>query len=144
MAQTIQAREAAGLPVEQVTLDRQRLWDHMWHLWQEERPTVFSKVTSLGEYEAFCLAEDIIPPPTHRIDYDAIKAAVDIVDYIGAHTVLRQRGINWTGKCPLPDHEDSTPSFTVYPKTRSWYCFGCNRGGDVIDYAKLKGLDVPH
>lgn len=37
-------------------------------------------------------------------------------------------------RCPM--HEDSTPSLHVYPDTeRGWFCFGCGRGGTVIDLA---------
>jgi hypothetical protein len=36
------------------------------------------------------------------------------------------------GRCPLPDHEDKSPSFYIYPPGRYW-CFGCGRGGDVVD-----------
>ena len=35
--------------------------------------------------------------------------------------------------CPLPDHEDRTPSFQVLAS--HWRCFGCGRGGSVIDFA---------
>jgi DNA primase len=42
----------------------------------------------------------------------------------------------WVGRCPLPDHEDRSPSFTVYPESNSWYCYGCLRGGDVIELAR--------
>ena len=42
--------------------------------------------------------------------------------------------------CPLPDHEDRTPSFQVLPS--HWRCFGCNRGGSVIDLAAaLTGIE---
>jgi CHC2 zinc finger len=34
-------------------------------------------------------------------------------------------------RCPLPDHEDRTPSFQVLES--HWRCFGCNRGGGIID-----------
>lgn len=33
--------------------------------------------------------------------------------------------------CPLPGHDDTTPSFVLYPDGHAW-CFGCQRGGDVI------------
>lgn len=36
------------------------------------------------------------------------------------------------GRCPLPGHDDRTPSFTVYLATDSAWCHGCNRGGDQI------------
>ncbi len=44
--------------------------------------------------------------------------------------------------CPLPDHEDSTPSFRVYDDAETgWYCWGCNRGGDIYSFgAALWGL----
>lgn len=45
-----------------------------------------------------------------------------------------------TGKvcCPLPGHDDATPSCQVYPDAdRGWYCFGCGRGGRVYDLAAL-------
>ena len=47
---------------------------------------------------------------------------------------------NAAGKvcCPLPDHEDATPSCQVYPDAdRGWFCFGCERGGRVYDLAAL-------
>ncbi len=62
------------------------------------------------------------------------------------------------GLCPF--HSERTPSFTVFPATRSYYCFGCGAGGDVItfimkreniDYrsalemlAKRAGIELPH
>jgi DNA primase len=36
------------------------------------------------------------------------------------------------GRCPLPDHEDKTPSFYLYPPGR-YHCYGCGRNGDVVD-----------
>ncbi len=42
--------------------------------------------------------------------------------------------------CPLPDHEDHTPSFQVLDS--HWRCFGCNRGGGIIDLAAaLYGIE---
>jgi DNA primase len=49
---------------------------------------------------------------------------------------LQRVGDRWTARCPLPGHEDRTPSFTVYTETNSWFCFGaCQCGGDVVDLA---------
>ena len=40
--------------------------------------------------------------------------------------------------CPLPGHDDGTPSCQVYPDAdRGWYCFGCERGGTIYDLAAL-------
>jgi hypothetical protein len=38
--------------------------------------------------------------------------------------------------CPLPGHDDKTPSFVVYTSTNSWFCFACLVGGDVIELAR--------
>jgi hypothetical protein len=50
---------------------------------------------------------------------------------------MRKVGDKWTARCPLPDHEDKSPSFTVYPSDRGWFCFGCHRGGDVVELARF-------
>lgn len=41
----------------------------------------------------------------------------------------------FVARCPLPDHEDSNPSFYIYPADTGsqWWCYGCDRGGDVVD-----------
>ncbi len=43
---------------------------------------------------------------------------------------LRKCGKAFVGLCPL--HNERTPSFYVYPESNSFYCFGCNQGGDSI------------
>ena len=45
---------------------------------------------------------------------------------------LRRRGKNLVGLCPF--HNEKTPSFCIYPENNSFYCFGCNKGGDVISF----------
>lgn len=39
-------------------------------------------------------------------------------------------------KAHCPFHEDDTPSLMVYPKNNSWYCYGCNIGGDAIEFIR--------
>lgn len=55
---------------------------------------------------------------------------VPIVDFIGTYIHLRKVGNTFIGLCPL--HKERTPSFVVYPNSNSWYCYGCNIGGDAI------------
>jgi DNA primase len=58
---------------------------------------------------------------------------------------MRRTGDKWVARCPLPDHNEQTPSFTVWANPeKGWYCFGCGRGGDVITLAQLSyGLENP-
>lgn len=51
---------------------------------------------------------------------------------------LRRRGSRAWACCPL--HGEKTPSLCFYPDGR-WYCFGCHRGGDAVDFvAALRGM----
>jgi hypothetical protein len=71
---------------------------------------------------------------------DAAKEAVPVIDLADRLTGpggLRRVGKEWAGHCPLPDHEDKTPSFTVSPEKNVFWCFGCLRGGDVVELARL-------
>lgn len=44
----------------------------------------------------------------------------------------------WRGRCPLPGHrKEKTPSFFLYEDTDSAYCYGCGRGGDVLQLTKF-------
>ena len=61
-----------------------------------------------------------------------IRAATDIVEYIGTFVKLKKRGKSYLGLCPF--HSEKTPSFNVSPDKGMYYCFGCSRGGDVIKF----------
>lgn len=68
-------------------------------------------------------------------DIDAIKRRNSIADVAANRGVeLRRSGPHLTGRCPF--HQDEHPSFVVYPETRSFYCFGCQASGDVIDFVR--------
>ena len=64
----------------------------------------------------------------------------DIESVISSYVNLRRRGQTLVGLCPF--HNEKTPSFTVYPNTQSYYCFGCASGGDAITFIKqIENLD---
>jgi len=65
---------------------------------------------------------------------EEVRAASDIVELVGAHTQLRKAGSRFTGRCPF--HEERTPSFSVNPQDKLYYCFGCGAGGDVITFVR--------
>lgn len=61
-----------------------------------------------------------------------LKARNDIVDVISQYVSLKRAGSRLSGLCPF--HSEKTGSFTVFPDTASYYCFGCGAGGDVITF----------
>ena len=63
---------------------------------------------------------------------DQVREAADIVAVVGEHLTLRKTGRNHVGLCPF--HGEKTPSFNVSREKGTYYCFGCKRGGDVIDF----------
>ena len=56
----------------------------------------------------------------------------DIVEIVSSHVELKRFGRLFRALCPF--HSEKTASFTVYPDTQSFYCFGCGVGGDVITF----------
>jgi DNA primase len=69
-----------------------------------------------------------------------LKLRTDINDVISSYVTLKKRGRTYVGLCPF--HNEKTPSFTVYPDTQSFYCFGCGAGGDAIGFIKkIENLD---
>jgi DNA primase len=70
-----------------------------------------------------------------------VVAAADMVEVVSARTPLRRAsGSRFTGRCPF--HEEKTPSFSVNPVEKLYYCFGCGKGGDVIAFVReTEGLD---
>jgi DNA primase len=64
---------------------------------------------------------------------EAVEAA-DIVEVVSARTQLRRSGARWTGLCPF--HDEKTPSFSVNPADKLFYCFGCGKGGDIISFVR--------
>ena len=73
---------------------------------------------------------------------DEILSRNDIESLIGSYVSLKRAGSNLKGLCPF--HSEKTPSFTVFPKDNSFYCFGCGVGGDAITFIReIEHLDYP-
>jgi DNA primase len=71
---------------------------------------------------------------------DDIVARSDVESVISSYVTLKRAGSNLQGLCPF--HSEKSPSFTVFPGTQSFYCFGCNAGGSVITFIqKAENLD---
>jgi DNA primase len=62
---------------------------------------------------------------------------INLADRLAGAGKMHRTGEKWITNCLLPDHEDRSPSFAIYPETNSWYCYSCLRGGDVVELARL-------
>ena len=88
---------------------------------------------------------------------DELIARCDIVDVVSGYVQLTRKGANLFGLCPF--HSEKTGSFSVSPDKQIYYCFGCKRGGGVVNFimeeenlsfpeavrflAKRAGMEVP-
>ncbi len=115
------------------------MWDYLLDLMPRDTRSAHSIAGNAEEYAALMST----PRRTGRIDYKELKARIRIEEYAGGLTTLKKGGTTvLKGKCPLPNHDDKTASFFVYPGNQSWYCFGCLKGGDVIDLAHAAKRDI--
>ena len=73
---------------------------------------------------------------------DQVVATADIVEVVGQYTDLKKAGANFSGRCPF--HEERTPSFSVNPVEKLYYCIGCGAGGNLIGFVMAKeNMDFP-
>ncbi len=73
---------------------------------------------------------------------EEVKYRNRIDDVIGSYVNLKRAGSNYQGLCPF--HSEKTPSFTVFPNTETFHCFGCGAGGDVISFVmRAENLEYP-
>ena len=71
---------------------------------------------------------------------ERVRAEADMVAVVEERTALRRQGARLVGRCPF--HEERTPSFSVNPVDKLYYCFGCNKGGDLIGFVReTQGFD---
>ena len=70
---------------------------------------------------------------------EELTARSDIVDVVSGYVTLTRHGGNLFGLCPF--HNEKTPSFSVAPDKQIYHCFGCKKGGDVINFIMdIEGL----
>jgi DNA primase len=65
---------------------------------------------------------------------DKVKQQADIVRVIGEYVRLKKSGQSFQGLCPF--HQEKSPSFNVNPTRQMFYCFGCNKGGDIFTFVQ--------
>ena len=73
---------------------------------------------------------------------DELTARNPIEDVVGQYVNLKRSGSNLFGLCPF--HGEKTASFSVAPDKGIYYCFGCHKGGNVINFEmEIEGLSYP-
>ncbi len=73
---------------------------------------------------------------------DELIARSDIVDVVSGYVALQRKGGNLFGLCPF--HNEKTPSFSVSPDKQIYHCFGCKKGGGVINFImEIENLTFP-
>ncbi len=83
-----------------------------------------------GEYQPYGIRKAI----------EAIKDVIPIEQVAAEYGEFKLLGNGrLLGRCLAPDHEDRTPSMTVFTDTQRFKCFGCGLGGDVIDLEEVAG-----
>ena len=76
-----------------------------------------------------------MPQPSSDDAFAEVKAKVDLLKVVSEHVRLTKRNKDLWGLCPF--HGEDSPSFKVNPQMQSWYCFGCERSGDVFTFVEL-------
>ncbi len=73
---------------------------------------------------------------------DELIARNDIVDVVGSYVSLTPKGGSYWGCCPF--HNEKTPSFHVLQDKQFYHCFGCKKGGGVINFImEIENLSYP-
>src|SRR5215471_19250658 len=73
---------------------------------------------------------------------DQVRSRLNLVDVVQQHVRLRKQGREHWGLCPF--HPEKSPSFHVTEQKQSWYCFSCQKGGDMFSFVQeIEKTDFP-
>lgn len=97
------------------------------------------------------LVPDVLPERSEDdIELDNIVERIEILDayrkWIGKEVDERttKRTESVMVSCPLPGHRDKHPSAWLNTDKKTWFCGGCQEGGDVFDLGAIRfGYDRP-
>lgn len=75
---------------------------------------------------------------------DKVIEASNVVEIISQYTTLKSSGRGHMGRCPFPDHQEKTASFSVSEAKQVYHCFGCKKSGNVVSFLRdYNGMNFP-
>jgi DNA primase len=75
---------------------------------------------------------------------EKVRDANNLVDIISQYTQLKPTGSGLMGRCPFPDHQEKTPSFSVSEIKQVYHCFGCHKKGNIFTFLQnYQGMNFP-
>lgn len=75
---------------------------------------------------------------------ERVSEASNIVDIISQYTQLKSSGSGLMGRCPFPDHQEKTASFSVSDAKQVYHCFGCHKSGNIFTFLRdFQGMAFP-
>jgi DNA primase len=94
---------------------------------------VFNEENTTGEHQRYSIRNAI----------ETIKTAVLIEQVAAEYGKFKLLGNGrLLGRCVALDHEDRTPSMTVFTDSQKFRCYGCGVAGDVLDLEEIGGRHV--
>lgn len=75
---------------------------------------------------------------------ERVSEANNLVDIISQYTQLKPSGSGLMGRCPFPDHQEKTASFSVSEHKQVYHCFGCHKKGNIFTFLQnYNGMNFP-
>lgn len=75
---------------------------------------------------------------------DKVQEASSLLDIISQYTQLKPSGAGFMGRCPFPDHQEKTASFSMSETKQVYHCFGCKKSGNIFTFLRdYNGMNFP-
>jgi len=103
---------------------KQAFWKEIYHYMADAYNYIDKQCIRLGRLQSIINDPQGYTLSTARIALAKQTPIISIYNFA-------RRGKSYL--CPI--HNDRDPSFHIYPDNK-WHCFGCNKGGDAIDFVQ--------
>lgn len=75
---------------------------------------------------------------------DKVQESSSLLDIISQYTQLKPSGGGYMGRCPFPDHQEKTASFSMSEAKQVYHCFGCKKSGNIFTFLRdFNGMNFP-